>query len=91
VEANAVKWRYAITYGKMKPGLTLQQIEKEMEKYKTDVEKTGVKVVLWGHPFGVSENIMAVFDVGGKMDEYIKVVGLSPPYTDSRTDFVLEH
>ncbi len=87
-----MKWRYAITYGKMKPGWTFEGIEKEMAKYKADVEKAGLKLVFWGHPYGVSENIIAVFDVGGDMDKYLKTVGsLSAPYTDSRTNFVMEH
>jgi len=86
-----MKWRYAITYGKMKSGLTFEQIEKEVTKYKADVEKAGVKMIFWGHPFGVSEDIVAVYDVGGNMDNYIKITGLTSPYTDSRTDFVLEH
>jgi len=87
-----MKWRYAITYGKMKPGWTLEQIEKDMAKYKTDVERGGIKLVFWGHPYGVSENLVVVLDVGGNMDTYLKaVMGASAPYTDSRTDFVMEH
>jgi hypothetical protein len=85
-----MQWRYSVTYGKMKPGMTLDQFKAEMVKYKADVEKTGVKVVLWGHPFGVSENVILVLDVGGNMDNYIKTMTLTSPYTDSRTDFVLE-
>jgi len=87
-----MKWRYAITYGKMKPGWTFEQIEKEMAKFKADVEKAGLKLVFWGHPYGVSENIIAVFDIGGDMDKYLKAsMSFSSPYTDSRTDFVMEH
>jgi hypothetical protein len=86
-----MKWRYALTYGNMKPDTSMEQLEKEMEKYKSDLEKTGVKMVFWGHPFGVSEDMLVVVDVGGKMENYIKVAGLSPPFSGSRTDFVLEH
>jgi len=87
-----MKWRYAITYGKMRPGWTLEQIEKDMAKYKADVEKGGVKLVFWGHPYGVSENLVVVFDIGGNMDAYLKAtMGATAPYTDSRTDFVAEH
>jgi len=85
-----MKWRYAVTYGKMKPGVTSEQLKTDMLKYKTDVEKTGVKVVFWGHPFGVSENLIVVLDDGGNMDNYLKTMNLTSPYTDSRTDFVLE-
>ena len=87
-----MRWRYAITYGKVKPGWTFEQIGKEMAKYKADLEKGGVKVVFWGHPFGVSEGLVVVLDVGGNMDTYLKaVMGTSAPYTDSRTHFVIEH
>ncbi len=85
-----MKWRYAVTYGKMKPGVTSEQLKTEMSKYKADVEKTGLKIVLWGHPFGVSEDMIVVMDVGGNMDNYLKAMTLHPPYADSRTDFVLE-
>lgn len=85
-----MKWRYAITYGNMKPDTTVEQLMKDFAKYKAEVEKTGVKMVFWGHPFGVSENIVVLYDVGGNMDNYIKVANLSPPFTDSRTDFVIE-
>ena len=86
-----MKWRYAITYGKMKPGWTSESIEKDMAKFKADVEKAGLKLVFWGHPYGVSENIIAVLDVGGDMNNYLKLAGVSSPYTDSRTNFVTEH
>ena len=86
-----MKWRYAITYGSMKPGASMEQLEKDMDKYRADVEKTGLKLVFWGHPFGVSEDMVVVLDVGGKMDNYIKVASLSPPFSGSRTEFVLEH
>jgi hypothetical protein len=88
---SVMKWRYAITYGSMKPGTTMPQIEKEMAKYKAEVEKTGVKLVFWGHPFGVSEDMFTLYDLGGNMDNYIKVAELSPPFSGSRTDFILEH
>jgi len=85
-----MKWRYAVSYGKMKPGWTTEQIEKDMEKYKAEVEKAGVKLVFWGHPLGVSENIMAVYDVGKTMDNWLKIMATAP-YTDTRTHFVVEH
>ena len=87
-----MKFSYAITYGKMLPGWSFEQIEKAMVKYKADVEKGGAKVVFWGHPFGVSENLIVVLDTGGDMDRYIKAVsGIDSPYTDGRTDFVMVH
>ena len=85
-----MKWKYAVTYAKMKPGWTVEQIEKDMAKVKADYEKKGIKLVFWGHPFGVSENLVVVFDVEGHMDDYVNMVG-SVPYTDSRTDLVMAH
>lgn len=75
----------------MLPELNLEQLEKEIDKLKTDIEKMGMKLVLWGHPFGVAENIVVVFDVGGKMEKYLKMAGYKTPYTGARTDFVAEH
>ena len=81
---------YSITYRKMKPGWTVESIEKDMAKYKADLEKTGVKVLFWGHPFGVTENIVVVYDVGGNMDNYIKAIS-NTPFTDANAHFVLGH
>ena len=85
-----MKWKYAITYGKVKPGWTFEQIAKDMAKYKEEVEKKGVKLVFWGHPFGVSEGMIAVLDVEGHMDSYVNM-NVSGPWTDGRTDFVMVH
>lgn len=85
-----MKWRYAITYGYMKPDMTGEQLVKDFAKYKAEVEKIGVKIVFWGHPFGVSENIVVVLDLGGSMDDYLKIVTISEPFTNSRTNLVLE-
>ena len=68
-----MKWRYAITYGNMKQDTTEEQLVKDFAKYKADVENSGVKMVFWGHPFGVSENIVAVLDVVGNMDNYLRI------------------
>jgi len=87
-----LKFNYAITYGKMIPGWSFEKIEQEMAKYKTDVEKGGIKIAFWGHPYGVSEDLVIVFEIGGDMDKYLKaVMGATSPMTDSRTDFVMVH
>jgi hypothetical protein len=75
----------------MLPELSLEQLEKEMDKLKAGIEKMGMKMVFWGHPFGVAENTVVVFDLGGKMDNYLKMAGYKTPYTGARTDFVAEH
>lgn len=85
-----VKWRYMISYGNMKPGVTGEQLVKDFAKYKAEIEKHGVKLVFWGHPFGTTENIVAVLDVNGNMDNYLKLMSIESPYTDTRTDIVME-
>jgi len=74
----------------MKPGTTAEQLVKDFAKYKEEVEKCGVKMVFWGHPFGVSESVVVVLDMGGNMDNYLKLTSVPDPFTDSRTNFVLE-
>ena len=85
-----MKWKYAITYGMVKPGWTFEQLEKDMAKYKAEVEKKGGKLVFWGHPFGVAEGMIAVIDIEGHMNEYTNW-GVSGPWTDDRTHFVMVH
>ena len=85
-----MKWRYAITYGNMKPDATAEQLVKDFAKYKSEIEKHGVKLVFWGHPFGVSENVVAVLDFGENMENYLKITSIQDPFTNSRTNFVLE-
>ena len=85
-----MKWKYAITYGKVKLGWTFDQIAKDMAKYKEEVEKKGLKLVFWGHPYGVSEGMVTVLDVEGHMDAYANI-NVSGPWTEGRTDFVMVH
>jgi len=84
-----MKWRYMITYGCMKPGVTGEQLVKDMAKYKAELEKAGIKLVLWGHPFGTTEDMVAVLDLNGDMDKYLKD-NADPPFTGSRTNTVIE-
>jgi hypothetical protein len=79
-----------ISYGNMKPGVTAEQLVKDYAKYKAEIEKLGVKLVFWGHPFGTTENLVTVLDVNGDMNNYLKLMGLESPYKDSRTDIVME-
>jgi hypothetical protein len=86
-----MKMRYAITYGKMKDFKTPDDAKKEYAKYKEAAEKAGLKVLLWGSPFGVTETSVVVVDFGGDMDKFVKFFStMNGPWTDSRTDFVLE-
>jgi len=41
-----LKWRYMISYGYIKPGVTGEQLTKDFAKYKAELEKVGIKLVL---------------------------------------------
>ena len=79
-----------ISYGYMKPGVTAEQLVKDFAKFKAEIEKQGVKLVFWGHPFGTAENIVVVLDVNGDMDNYLKLMNIEEPYTGTRTNTVME-
>ncbi|MCW4035930.1 MAG: hypothetical protein NWE75_01935 [Candidatus Bathyarchaeota archaeon] len=81
-----------ISYGKSTPAfqaLTTEERKKEFEKIGKEAEKVGLKMLFWGHPFGVSENMVCVFKSEKGLDaffEFLTTVDL--PYTDSRTNMV---
>jgi hypothetical protein len=55
-----MKYGY-IQYGNMSKELSKlppEQRNKKMEEYKAAAEKQGWKMVMWGHPFGVGEDIV---------------------------------
>jgi hypothetical protein len=59
-----MKYGY-IMYGNMTQEmikLTSEQRNKKMEEYRAEAEKKGWHMVMWGHPFGVSENILVVYE-----------------------------
>jgi len=86
-----MKMRYAIIYGKMKEFKTPDDVKKEYAKYKEAAEKAGIKLLLWGSPFGVAEDSVVVVDFGGDMDKWIKFFSTAQyPWTAARTDFVLD-
>ena len=80
-----------IAYGKMNPEflqISPEDRKKKMEKLKEEAEKKGFKMMYWGHPYGVSENIVVVFKSEKTLDAYFGM-GVSFPYTDTRTDLVV--
>ena len=85
-----MKWKYAVIHGQVKPNWSMEQIEKDMVQYKADVEKKGYKLVFWGHPFGVSEGMIAVLDIEGHMDHFPNNL-ISGPWIEDRTEFVMVH
>ena len=92
---KGVKFRYAITFGNITPEfrkLMLEERSKALDPYKKEAEKYGVKVLFWGHPWGVSENLVIVYDFGEKIEAYEKFLLAmrgKTPTTDDRTNLVL--
>jgi len=59
-----LKYGY-IELGKMNPemmGFNTEQRKKKMQEFAQQSEKKGFKVLMWGHPYGVSENIVVVYE-----------------------------
>ena len=81
--------KYFITYGNWRNFENMEGPRKAMEEYKKTVKEAGLELVFWGAAFGVSENALCVLK--GNHDGYMKLMGSgkSPPWTDSRTHWVL--
>ena len=80
-----------ISYGKSTPAfqaLTPEERKKEFEKIGKEAEKVALKILFWGHPFGVSESIVVVYESEKGLDTYFGMV-LQAPWTDSRTNIVV--
>jgi phage-related protein len=80
-----------IAYGKMAPKwlqATSEERKKEMERVKADAEKAGFKMMYWGHPYGVSENIVVIYQSEKGLDTYFSL-SLNNIYSDTRTDLVV--
>ena len=84
-----MKYGY-IVYGNLKPGWpeNPEGLKEEMERVKAEAEKKGFTMKYWGHPFGVSEDIVIVYKSEKGLDEYF---GLSQdaPFTGTRTNLVI--
>ena len=68
-------FRYMITFGnysKAVQGLSTEKMQEVMKNYVKEAEKHKVKVLFWGTPWGVSETLVAVFDYGGDINNYVK-------------------
>lgn len=86
---RVMKYGY-IVYGNMKPEWlsTTEDLKKEMERVKEEAEKKGFKMKYWGHPYGVSENIVVVYKSEKGLDAYFNL-GLNNPWTGARTNQVI--
>ena len=83
-----MKYGY-IEYGNLKPEWMppTEGLKKEMARVKEDAEKKGFTMKYWGHPYGVTENIVVVYKSEKGLDEYFGL-GLNAPFTGSRTNLV---
>lgn len=80
-----------IAYGKMNPEwlqASIEERKKEMDRVKEEAEKHGFKMMYWGHPYGVSENIVVVYKSEKTLDAYFSM-NIGVPYTDTRTNLVV--
>jgi hypothetical protein len=79
-----------IVYGNMKPEWlsSTKDLKKEMERVKKEAEKHGFNMNYWGHPYGVSENIVVVYNSEKGLDAYFNM-GLDIPFTGNRTNLVI--
>jgi hypothetical protein len=79
-----------IAYGTIKPEwlpLT-DKFMKEMERVKEDAAKKGFKMLYWGHPYGVTENVVVVYESDKGLADYHSL-NLNNPYTGTRTNLVV--
>jgi hypothetical protein len=80
--------KYFVTYGTWRPELQgADVIKKAMAEWSKTVEENGLKVQLWGAPYGTSENAICVMK--GTVEDYTKLAALNSPYSASRTNMVL--
>lgn len=87
-EVEVMKFGY-IVYGNLKPEwMPTTNLKKEMERVKEEAEKHGFKMNYWGHPYGVSENMVVVYESDKTLDVY-HGLSLNNPFTGNRTDLVI--
>ncbi len=86
-EVLALELKYYVTYGKWLPEIrTPEKSSKAVEEWTKKVEESGLKIVFWGSPFGVSED--AIFVYKGTAEDYMKLGPMEKPYTSDRTHMV---
>ena len=83
-----MKYGY-IVYGNLKPEFRPgENLNKKMERVKEEAEKKGFHIKYWGHPYGVSEDIVVVYKSEKGLDAFSNM-GINNPYTGARTDLVI--
>ena len=88
-ELVEMKYGY-IAFGKMKPDVSIDNVNKMMEEVKKVAEKHEVKVKMYGFPYGVSENFVAIYASDKGLDTYQAFAMVADlPYSDTRTHQVV--
>ncbi len=88
--ARKMEFKYYITYARM---LQRDDLPKRFEKLAKALKKYKVDLVFWGHPFGVTENLIMVLK--GDVKDYqsamtqTEVSEATNFYTDYRTHIVM--
>ena len=85
-----------ITYAKMTPefqAMSRPERAAAMERLKEQTSKHNVYMLMWGHPYGVNENLVIVYQSGKGVENYNNmVIDDQNVYVDSRTTVaVLEY
>ena len=82
-----MKYAY-ISYANLNPEWfdKMDELPAEMDRFKEHAEKHGFKLKYWGHPYGVSENMVVVFNSEKDLGEWQKMnMAYTTPYSGDRT------
>lgn len=83
-----------IRYGNQSPEwleMTTEQRNEKVKKLKKEAAKHGFKLLVWGGPFGVSEEIVCVYESDKDLHDFIAMNQVVPhPMTNVRTHIVYQ-
>ena len=80
--------KYYITYAHWKPEAQgPDAMKKAMKEWSKKIEDTGCKVVFWGAALGVPEDAICV--IKGSPEDWMKMMPVEAPYTNTRTHVVI--
>ena len=64
----------------------MDELSAEMDRFKEHAEKHGFHMKYWGHPYGISENMMVMFKSEKDLGAWQKMnMSYTTPYTGDRT------
>jgi hypothetical protein len=81
-----------VVYAKAKPFLfdmNNEEIGIEMTKLANQAEKFGIKLHMWGFPYGVNDDLLVVYGSELGLENYMNFeIKSDLPYTETRTTIV---